>query len=72
MKVSEVARRMKFDRALPLLPGVSRLKGAKDSLVIDTRIAHWFVLEICHLLGFRKHYQTTGRLIVSRRKQQEL
>lgn len=72
MKLSALMRRARFDRALPLLPGVHRLAGTKDSLVIDRRIAHWFVLEICHLLGFRKHYQTTELLIVSRRRQQEV
>ncbi len=69
LKVSEYMRRLKFDRVVPFLPGVDYLPGRRDALVIDTRIARWFVIEICHLLGFRKHSQVEGRLVVSRRRQ---
>lgn len=69
LKVSALLRRWKFDRLLPYLPGVHRMPGSRQSLRINTQIAHWFVLEICHLLGFRKHSKKDGTLIVSRRRQ---
>jgi predicted deacylase len=69
LHISAWLRRARFDRLLPLLPGVSRVPGQRRALEINTRIAHWFVIEICHLLGFRKHTQVNGRLVVSRRRQ---
>ena len=69
LKVSAWMRHRKLDRILPWLPGVNRLPDDQSALVIDTRIARWFVIEICHLLGFRKHSQAEGRLIVRRRRQ---
>lgn len=69
LKLSGWLRRLHLDRSLAFWPGVHRLPDDPDSLVIDTRIARWFVIEICHLLGFRRHSQSTGKLIVTRRRQ---
>lgn len=69
LKVSAQLRKWKLDRLLPYLPGVHTLADSPDSLKIDTRIAHWFVVEICHLLGFRKHTRQDEILIVTRRRQ---
>ena len=69
LKVSARLRKWNFHRLLPRLPGVHWLPEYPDSLAVNTQIAHWFVLEICHLLGFRKHYQKDDLLIVTRRRQ---
>lgn len=69
LQASAQLRNWNFDRLLPYLPGVHRLPDSRQSLMINTQIAHWFVVEICHLLGFRKHSQKGGMLIVSRRRQ---
>lgn len=69
LRLSSQLRRWKFDRLLPWLPGVHTIPGSSDSLIINTKIARWFVIEICHLLGFRKHWQKEGVLIVGRRRQ---
>jgi succinylglutamate desuccinylase len=69
MKLAAWLRRKRAERILPRLPGVQRVPGHPDSLVINTRIARWFVIEICHLMGFRKHSLKDSRLIVMRRKQ---
>lgn len=69
LKLSAKIRKWNLHRLLPYLPGVHRLPDDRHSLAINTNIAHWFVLEICHLLGFRKHSQQGGLLIVSRRRQ---
>ena len=69
LKVSAWMRHRKLDRILLWLPGVNPLPDDQSALVIDIRVARWFVIEICHLLGFRKHSQEEGRLIVRRRRQ---
>ncbi|MBX7222272.1 MAG: succinylglutamate desuccinylase/aspartoacylase family protein [Blastocatellia bacterium] len=69
LKVSALARRLHLDKLLPLLPGVSRHPDFENTLHVDTRIAKWYVVEICHLLGFRKQSTEFGVLTISRRKQ---
>jgi succinylglutamate desuccinylase len=69
LRVSAGLRRLRLDRTLACWPGVRRLPGDPNSLVINTKVARWFVVEICHLLGFRRHAQRAGQLIVTRRKQ---
>lgn len=69
LSVSAWLRHWQTDRILHWLPGVRRLFGNRNALVIDRHVARWLVLPICHLLGFRKHTQTDGILIISRRRQ---
>ncbi|HEX4946531.1 MAG TPA: succinylglutamate desuccinylase/aspartoacylase family protein [Blastocatellia bacterium] len=69
LRVSEWLRNNGADEWLHLLPGVHYLAGDKNSLIINTKIARWFVLEICHLLGFRKYSRINNQLVISRRKQ---
>jgi predicted deacylase len=70
LRVSAWLRHLKVDRSLAWWPGVHGLAGDENTLLIDTRVARWFVIEICHLLGFRKHSQVAGKLLVTRRRQQ--
>lgn len=60
-------RHLQLERLLPVLPGVHRHPDQATTLVVNPRIARWFVLEIFHLLGFRKKRTQVGKLIVSRR-----
>ena len=60
-------RHLRLERLLPLLPGVRRHPDHTATLVVEPRIARWFVLEVFHLLGFRKKRQCAGKLLVSRR-----
>jgi hypothetical protein len=50
------------------LPGVKRNPADEDSLIVNTRIARVFPLQIFHLLGFRKRRWREEKLVVSRRK----
>jgi hypothetical protein len=52
---------------LPLLPGIRRDPGDRDTLLADPRIARWFVVEVFHLLGFRKRRRRGDLLAFSRR-----
>lgn len=69
LRVAAWLRRSHADELLPWLPGVHYLAGDRNALIINTKIARWCVIEICHLLGFRKHSQFGGQLIISRRPQ---
>jgi succinylglutamate desuccinylase len=62
-------RRLRVDRTLAWWPGVRRLPGDESSLLIDPQIARWYVIEICHLLGFRKQARQGNKLLVTRRRQ---
>ena len=68
LRVARWLRRLRIERLLPALPGVRRSPDKPGTLVVDPRIARWFVLELFHLLGFRKRQSREGKLIVSRRR----
>ena len=67
LRLSEALRRHRVGRILPLLPGVREHSAIPHTLVIDTRIAKLFPMQILHLLGYRKQRWDAGRLVVSRR-----
>lgn len=66
--LSAVLRRLGVSSLMPLLPGVSRDKADPYTLIVNTRVARAFPMQIFHLLGFRKRRWTKGELVVSRRK----
>ena len=49
------------------LPGVHQRPGDDDVLVVNTRIARIYPLEIFHLLGYRKRRRIGAALAVGRR-----
>lgn len=66
--LSGVLRSRNIARWMHLLPGVARHPKNDRSLIIDTRIARFFPLQVFHLLGFRKRRWRDNQLIVSRRR----
>ena len=66
--ISERLRRMKLTDWMFILPGVKRHPTDPASLIVNTKVARFFPLEIFHLLGFRKRVREKNFLIVSRRK----
>jgi succinylglutamate desuccinylase len=60
-------RRLRLETILPWLPGIQRHPTLSDALLVNPRIARWFVVELFHLLGFRKQHPEGDRLVVSRR-----
>lgn len=66
--LSGVLRRLRFAEIVRVLPGVWQHPTDAESLVVNTRIARFFPLQIFHLLGFRKRRWRDNQLIVSRRK----
>ncbi len=67
LRLSSLLRRLRLDVLLQWLPGVHRSDDRGLRLVVDTRVARWFPLEIFHLFGYRKRRQNGRTLIVSRR-----
>jgi succinylglutamate desuccinylase len=66
--LSAVLRKLKIGDLVRLLPGVWRHPTDAESLIVNTRVARFFPLQIFHLLGFRKRRWKDNQLIVSRRK----
>ena len=67
LRVARALRHAKLDRIVHWLPGVSRATDDPNTLVVNPKIARWFVVEIFHLLGFRRRRTIGGRLTFQRR-----
>lgn len=67
LALSRWMRGRRLGRLLPLLPGVRRSTHSKDDLVVNTKIARWYPLEVFHLFGYRKRRRFGTALVVSRR-----
>ncbi len=66
--LSKLLRNVGAPTFVRILPGVWRHPDDPESLVIDTRVARFFPLQIFHLLGFRRRAWKGRQLVVSRRK----
>ncbi|MCA9757976.1 MAG: succinylglutamate desuccinylase/aspartoacylase family protein [Candidatus Eisenbacteria bacterium] len=67
LELSAVLRRLRLDTLLRILPGVSAHPDRPATLVVDTKVARIFPLEIFHLFGYRKLRSQGHVLLVSRR-----
>ena len=68
LNISKWMRKLKIEKLLPFLPGINRSKKSTAELVVNRKIARWFVIEIFHLLGYRRKRIEDNSLIVTRRK----
>lgn len=68
MRASAVARRLRLDRFLALLPGVRRDPRRRDHLDVDTHVARLYPMEVFHIFGYRKVRQRGEHIEVARRK----
>ncbi len=68
LRLSGVLRRLRINEFVRILPGVWRHPVDRESLVVNTRVARFFPVQIFHLLGFRKRRVKDNQLIVSRRR----
>lgn len=66
--LSRVVRKLGVAGLVHLLPGVRKDPKRAESLIVNTKVARLFPLQIFHLLGFRKRLWREGKLVVSRRK----
>ena len=65
LKVSYYCRRLRLGDFIHLFPGIKRL--SPDTILVNTRVARIFPLQIFHLLGYRKLRWKSSSLEVQRR-----
>ncbi len=68
LKLSTVLRKIRFDRILPLLPGVTWSSEKKDELTVNLKIAHFFSKQFFHLLGYRSRQIDKTHLSIKNRE----
>jgi len=68
MGVSLALRRAEISRIAHWLPGVSRVEGRQDEVVVDKRVARYFARQLFHLLGFRQLEDAGEKLLMRRRR----
>lgn len=68
LKLSEVFRKNKIDRILPLLPGVNWQSEKRDALIVNRKIAWLFAKQFFHLLGYRSKKIDATHLIIKNRE----
>ncbi len=66
--LSGVLRSIGIQKLIHILPGVHRDPADSATLVVNTRVARLFPLQVFHLLGFRRRRWAGDQLIVSRRR----
>ncbi len=69
LHLSTLLRRLKADRLLPHLPGVTRDPGQPERLRVDPGIARWLARQIFHLCGYRRLPPEGDRLVFVRRQE---
>ncbi len=69
LELSAWMRTLRLDRLASLLPGVHRDPDQIETLIVDRRVARWLVVEMFHLLGFRKERASGDVLRFSRRRE---
>jgi len=68
LKLSSILRRMRADKILTYLPGINSHNGTDGTIAVNLSIAKWYVIELLHILGYRRMSIENGVLIASRRK----
>lgn len=68
LKTSETLRRLRIGRLVRFLPGVRPHREWHGTLVVDTRVARYFPLDLLHLFGYRKLRRKGSLLLVNRRR----
>jgi succinylglutamate desuccinylase len=68
LRASYILRSLRIDRWVHLLPGVRLDADMPDAVVVNRRVARWGAQQFFHLLGFRKHEDAGPRLVMRRRR----
>jgi succinylglutamate desuccinylase len=72
LRLSSWLRRLRAERYLHWLPGVSRHPDRPRAFVVDRHTARWRAVELFHLLGFSCVATDDGEIIVTRRRHDEV
>ncbi len=68
IQLSAWIRPLRLDLFLHWLPGVDRHPEEEGALLVNSRIARWYTLDLFHLLGFRRRPSKGARLVMVHRK----
>lgn len=68
LRLSGILRWIGIQKMIYLLPGVQVDNDDPGTLIINTRVARFFPLQVFHLLGFRRRRWVANKLVVSRRR----
>jgi hypothetical protein len=53
LNLSAVLRTVRFDKLLPILPGVAWSNNKKEKMIVNLKVARFFSKQFFHLLGYR-------------------
>jgi len=62
LKASLVARKLKINHFLRLIPGVRQEPGNNFTLIVNPKIARFMAKEIFHLFGYRQQIYKDDKL----------
>jgi hypothetical protein len=68
LNLSSYFRKIKFDRLLPIMPGISWSSDKHDSLIVNRKIAWLFAKQFFHLMGYRSKKLDKTHLIIKNRE----
>lgn len=68
LSLSKLMRKFKFDDLLPLLPGISRQKDKKKSLLVNLSVARFFAKSFFLLLGYRNRQIDETHVVLQNRE----
>jgi succinylglutamate desuccinylase len=68
LRLSAVLRKVKTDRLLTLLPGVSWEDHKKERLMVNIRVARFYSKAVFHLLGYRNRTLDKSHLLINNRE----
>ncbi|MGE3172804.1 MAG: succinylglutamate desuccinylase/aspartoacylase family protein [Planctomycetota bacterium] len=65
--LAALLRRMRLDAVVHWLPGIRRDPQDPNTILVNRRVARWFVTEVFHLLGFRRQRARGAVMAFTRR-----
>ena len=68
LAVSKWLRKMNVHKLFAHFPGIAKHEGKDYELVVNTNIARWYVIELFHLMGFRRKEKGENKIIFRRRQ----
>ncbi|MFT4801020.1 MAG: hypothetical protein ACI93N_000785, partial [Flavobacteriaceae bacterium] len=68
LKLSSYFRKTRFDRLLPIIPGIRWSSENHDSLIVNRKIAWLFAKQFFHLMGYRSKKLDKTHLIIKNRE----
>ena len=68
LRLSNYFRKIRVDKLLPIMPGISWTSDKHDSLIVNRKVAWLFAKQFFHLLGYRNKKIDKTHLIIKNRE----